>query len=606
MKKDSLQQLGKETESELVSLCTNYINNETKFSKMYEDKYSFYQSSWGLADVLRETYPVDLDPGKIIGDYLKLFFAEVMPQPSTSSLQADKILIVHGSEIHKLLCDIGLTCIDASIPVGKRRECLKVALQSFLNPLDQIQITNEILFEDVLQAVIAAPKGFFESWASEWWLPCEKDQNFSPKISTATLKTLFQHATLQSDGCRETSGKHPVITINLINDLFFKIYEESSLEYDLELELLFADFHYCYSQIRKKNHYGVSPLNYLVASDLCKMLENEGYDISICDLTTILGTGFLFSGGTYLIPSGNGEVSPSVYEEKEVTYLVLFEKAHKDGFPELANALISLYLIARAFFCKCRFTPDSRLYTAISTGLSLPGARVLQKTLEILVSWVGEYLTSEPAAILSGRFFKQFLPQQAMLHLLHGKGNEAIKRPSEDADVEAFLVSQLGLERWVKLCNESKNQLKTAETLWRKGFAEFGFGITDCSGLIANYNKVIEKELVDRLETFYFSTQFQSFFEEKAKKKPDKKPSIGILVRELLDYQNLPSNLRKLMDDSRLTVHHDRDLVKELQKIGTFRNQAAHKDEFNIVMYSKFKKIYFQDRLIHRFIDCLH
>jgi len=601
---DVIHNRSKEPSTELISQIESMISFETALSEKYEDKYSFYQSSWGLADVLREAYTIDLDPGIIVGDYLKLFFQEAIPK--SSLFQEDKVPIIHGSKIHKLFFDIGISCIEASVPAKHEQLCLKLALQVFFSPKEKASFTSDVSFEDVLKSVISAPEGYFGSWASEWWLSYDEDQKVVPAITAATLKVLFKHATLQSDGCRNASGKKSIITLNHLIMLFSKISEDSSLKYDPELEVLLAEIHTCYGNIRKKKYFGVSPLNYTEASDLCRLLEYEGYDISICDLTTILATGFLLSGDTYLLPISNGDVFPSEYEDKETAYLVLFEKAVNDGFPELANALISLYLIARAFYCRCTFSPDNRLYTTILNGLSLPGAKVLKRTLEIIVTWVDDYLTSEPTAMLSYRFFKQFLPQQAILHLLHGEGKESNKQTAEHVDIEAFYVSQLGLDRWAKLCDESKDQLKTAELLWRKCYAEFGFGITDCSGLITNFSKVIEKELVDRLETFYYSPQYQTFFEEKVGKKPDKKPSIGILVRELLDYQKLPQNLRKIMDDSRLTVQHNRDLVRELQKIGTFRNQAAHKDEFNIVKFSEFKKIYFQDRLIHRFIDCLH
>lgn len=600
---DDIQHQDREPVSELISLINQNVNLAKELSSRYADKYSFYQSSLELADVLREVYTEDFDPGKIIGDYLKLFFPDVNTQSPLPT--KDKVSIIHGSEIHRLLFNIGLSCIEATVPDNQQRACLKLALQNFFDLKEEAQSTNELPFEDVLRAVIFAPEGLFQSWAHEWWLSDENDNNIAPKISTATLKTLFQHATLQADCLHGGNGKRPIITLDLLNMLFFKLIEDGSLTYDSELEGYFAEIHSFYSQIRKKKYYGVSPLDYLASSDLCRTLEYEGYPISICDLTTILGTGFLVAGDTYLGPPDNGDSLTPGYDDKEVAYLILFEKAVNEGFPELGNALVSLYLIARAFCCRCRFVPDNKLYSVIATGLSLPGASVLKKTLEIIVSWVDDYLASDTAAMLSGRFFKQFLPQKASLYAIQGGGKEPEKRPAEEVDVEAFLVNQLGLERWMKLCDESKNQLKTAQTLWRKGFVEFGFGITDCSGLISNYNKVIEKEVVDRLETFYFSPQYQSFFYQKTGKKPDKKPTMGTLVRELLDYQKLPADLRKLMDDSRLTVHHNRDLVKDLQKIVAFRNQSAHKDQFDIVEFSKFKKIYFQDRLIHRFIDCL-
>ena len=158
--------------------------------------------------------------------------------------------------------------------------------------------------------------------------------------------------------------------------------------------------------------------------------------------------------------------------------------------------------------------------------------------------------------MLSLQFLKQFLPQQVQLHVITGKSTEYNERSGSSAeDVKNFLRGELSENRWQKLSVESQKHLISAEILWLKSYREFGFGINDCSGLITNLCKVIEKELVDRLTVFYFSEPYRNYVKHAYKTEIKDEPTMGWLVKLLNDFDKLSPDLQQSIEDASVMIH---------------------------------------------------
>jgi hypothetical protein len=592
------------------ALVKDYIEEQKELSDKFEQKYSWFRSSWLLADILEHTYPEEIEPGRIIAEFLKLLFPEgVEPLRVTYENSEPKLQVSHGTPFHNLISKIGFSVIETSYSSAIGKECLCFGLHCILNPVEKVDLPINITFDIVVKEIIYAPTEFFLSWTNSWWLYFGDydDDNNSPDMTVSALNILLESCKLSLPISFEYNGKKSVLTPHILGCLFKKINISGCDLSEHSLEVKLTDLINQYRDLRRNVYCGVSPLGFTTAFDLAYVLESNGYDIKKLDFTSILAGGFLDFGNIYLYPENKEPVHcVDEFNSKQAVYLVLFDKALEEGFFELANALISLYLMARALFCQCRFPVSKELQRAISTGLSLPGFRTLKHTLETIIGWSEKYFPSEPLAKLSVKIFKQFLPKQASLHLINNQGpTESKKNSAIEKEVEASFVEQLGQERWNKLSGESKRQLKSAEVLWRRCYADFGFGVQDWSGLVNNYCKVIEKELTDKLCVFYASEEYKVFYETRNHKAIPRHPTTGLLLKELQYYEKLPIGLQELLNNSSQSIHKDKKLSSQLQKLVDFRNQAAHKEEFDMVKYAEFKKLYFSEKVIHRFIDCL-
>lgn len=578
----------------------------------YERKYAWFEPSWLLADILAKEYPEELDPGIIIAKYLKLLFPEDkldINRNIVGEFEASKT-IRYGSSLHVLVAKVGAECIESSELPKKTKKCLHLALETILDPHMELVLPEGVTFNEIIEATIEAPVGFFFCWAREWWL---KDGAVTPPINAESLKILLSTCTIiGAKSIKENTSarnKKNVLTLNLLWDLIFKINNSDSIEVDPELQNKLVDLFNEYTNIRRYKFCGVSPLDYIAVNEFYMFLDSLRCNLTnISDITILLSRGQFDFAELYLLPESDDPdniLTEFIYIQD--MYILIFNKAIEDGFYELANSILALYLLGRAIFCAGRFVMGGSLEVAITNGLSLPGNNILKHTLFVLIERLHNDFASDPVATLSLQYLKQFVPQQAKLHVIGGGNNPERHKRSETSsvDVKDFLLAELGEDRWNKLSADSQNHLISAEILWRKTYAELGFGIKDCSGLISNCNKVMEKELVDRLSKFYFSEQYIEFVRRVIKTEIKGEPTLGWLVQMLSNYDRLSPELKQMLQSCSVNIQHDSDLLAKLQKLCRHRNTASHKDQYDMVKVVEFRKIYYQDRTIHKFIDLI-
>jgi len=613
---DKIKQLIPKKASEAARCFGEAIDNRKKqHHEAHGNKYSWFQSSWLLADYLAEEYPEELDPGRIIGQYLNLLFPEKelsFGLENINEIPPKKIL--HGSLIHDIVTQMGFACIESADVSLRTKTALQVALTGFLNPRDEFLLPEGMFLVDIVDAAISAPEGFFSSWALGSWLASIDEDFYGPQVTKECLKKVLSRCTIVGANNISNSVKYEYLDLNLIVALIYKIYTENSVEYDDEINELITQFFDDYTKIRRQTFCGVSPINRYSIHDFFmfyfyfKPYNIQVSDLSVLDLSVLLSCGQFDFKETYLLPeSKDPEHILIEFNEIQKVYFLLFQKCTEEGLTELANALLSLYLFGRCIFCNGRFATGNDLEGVISKGLSLPGNRTLKHTLSLIVAESERSFSNDAMAMLSRRFLKQFIPQQAQLHVLSGKEHEPSKRPAaSEIEVQTVLSDDLGKDRWNKLSRESQEHLVSAEILWRKTYAEFGFGIKDCSGLITNYFKVIEKELVDRLSVFYHSSSYRIYVETVDKQALPKKPTSGWLLKVLTKFESLSPELQQMIDATSIKLQHEEKLISKLRSlIEKHRNRAAHDGTYDMVKITEFRKLFYQDRILHRFIDAI-
>ncbi|GFO67487.1 hypothetical protein GMLC_10660 [Geomonas limicola] len=128
---------------------------------LHGSKYSWFQSSWLLADFLEVAFPHDLNPGKVIADYLDDIFPDAPLEEHQHLVGANKpgATIYHGSQVHDLIREIGRAALGNAALESRQKQCLAAVIEGFLDPRSQLLLEEGIFLEEVVVAGVQAPAG---------------------------------------------------------------------------------------------------------------------------------------------------------------------------------------------------------------------------------------------------------------------------------------------------------------------------------------------------------------------------------------------------------------------------------------------------------------
>lgn len=595
----------------------------------YKNEYSWFHQSIVMSALLEEVYPENLNPGMVIAKNLKAIFPENIPS-DVATLSEDyqfsqKYELPFNSIIHRLIKQIGEWILEKTVLDLELKETIDTCFRDYLDPENRecrsIKQAEPLRF---FANLLRCPRDLYYCWLNECLLSHESPQLSTQEQLKAALKCLpFGR------------GNKPLIFIpryfnSLDPDLrehFKRLYSDiPNIEtskfisfpnyFDLvyrAMDFLFEVDHECsdlfkaivanLTKHRQDYHSGCATFagdRYYSEAEF--LIDAIG--LGNIDLSLLLSTGSSFYGNFYLIPDADDYTyfNHSDYlNERQKTYLAAFDKSVSEGFSELGVSLLSLYIISRAMYMKGRFGQLPELLPSIRQSLALSGAPIIKHTLATVVEVVEKYFSDDPIAMCSARIFKQILPQVVGLHVLGGGQG----RQNSKSEVQSFLQGELGKERWDKLSGDSQDCLLSAELQWKNSAIEFGFGIKDWSGLIVTYSKVVEGELVERLNGFFVSDEYATYLQER-KITRQEKPTAGCLLQVLKDFDKLPQYLQEMISNSRIMLASNPKLVNRLiDLVVNYRNKSAHSGAVGMKRFAGFKEELFQKRLLHDFIDNL-
>ena len=148
---------------------------------------------------------------------------------------------------------------------------------------------------------------------------------------------------------------------------------------------------------------------------------------------------------------------------------------------------------------------------------------------------------------------------------------------------------ELGTSGWSKLNIRSQNFLIEADFTWSRQHSEFVKHEKDFSSAASDYPKAVEAELWRRLDWLPASPLFEHYL----KRKPGKRLALGELVRTLHEKSALDEQLLLQIVKAGVRCQDNRELMKQLQKLGNLRNKAAHPGAvpFSLMDYTELKEV---------------
>ena len=287
-------------------------------------------------------------------------------------------------------------------------------------------------------------------------------------------------------------------------------------------------------------------------------------------------------------------------------YKAIIDKTCNEGLYELASALLSLYLFARAISCKCKFGDIVEVLRLIEKVIHLPASKTLRLTLNIITGMAEKYCKHDNAAMLAKKVFQQYTLQ--LLKIPHLSSSGEVKPKKTDAKV--WLNEQIGETRLAKLSESSIDWLVQYRSNWLFHSADYCFEARDYFDLVMCHCKMLELELGHHYRTFFTSKEFSSYcaaFDRPNRYVKDYKPTLGDIIHDLSHYKNYPPELKAILKESSMMIHEDEGLVKEIRSIAsTYRNPASHSNVITPLMYTKFLTKMYNNKVLCRFIDTIN
>lgn len=599
----------------------------------FREKYSWFFPSHCIAPLLEESYPEELDPGRIIARHLQLFFPEEYPEEYQMLIhgypRTPAFKIAFSSPEWHLLIELAAWMAEKTVGNEQQRACSRECLLDLLDPENRAGRSLSISVIEKLLQMYKAPPELFHAWIWSYFIASDEDGSLAPKLSTAEFKAALLTLsfgdgtsplaldpafsrfngvaaikTLLSSNKRLIEGKY--LSWEAFYSLLYRAAEDEVI-LDVECHQLLQALMCSFTKFRQTYLGGVSPLLQPYMFHNLNGFFSDAIGVDCADLLQLLADGDF--DGTFLNLI-NEKVDCSYteqvefYNERQSLYLQLVTKANAVGLYELGTALLSIYLLHRMFFFKCRLNLSSDMLKALSKALESPGSRTLKLTLELAVASAEEYFSADPVASSSALVLRQFVPQGAQLKVFPGKIGQDGTATDGAKQVRDRLQGYLGAERWNKLSENSRNFLISAELQWCNNYREFCFGINDWSGLITTYCKAVEGELVDRLADFYACSEYEAYLMDKKGLKRPAKATAGWLLKELKSYESMPKQLQGRLNSAKIRIAGDTNLVNRLYEIfQKYRNISAHHDAVSSNLYSEFRGKLFEGGLLIRFID---
>lgn len=361
-----------------------------------------------------------------------------------------------------------------------------------------------------------------------------------------------------------------------------------------------------YVSYRKKNG-GYSPLNIDQTSRLWGCVRSYVDDTEI-DLDPMLMIGGLYPiilscdgelGCSWLF-NEDGTISSSNMAKRSSVYLAISGQAYEDGMSEFGASILGFFLYSQSLFADDGLhTNISKITPLINYGLEGPGRQILEKCLEVAVARLGVENAPLEAMILSA-----FLRPRPTLLSINSSVEKVMPLSPDHAITRRSLLTKYPLV-FERFCKDAQERLIDAELMWLRMASEFGNGIGDWGPLGVALTKPLEVELVRRLEIVYLSEEYKQFHREQFLKEITPKVTLGGIVHMLKANNSLPETIKSNISAAGFNLPIELKLLRTLEKVLSYRNQASHSDPFTEEDYRKLRVALFNENGLTGFAEAL-
>lgn len=608
------------------------VSESQRVKDQKSKEFSWFHPTIMVGEILSKICEPELNPVPVISRYLAVLFPDELSPEQLE--QADRALdigkrysIEFKSSIHKFMIKVGEELLSYAVVDSVEKNALLCCLYDVLDPDYRESYEITVRAEDIVFHALFTPPKFFYAWYDCWVqriLSCNDNLDINHRfdvpyamlsyitfgkggrgVDLPTFVINEKHRQKLIDH-QNTLAYDKYLPLADLFDVLWTLYDIGVFDHEREeVAAIFKAQLDQFTAYRRENLAGVFPARNSCAGMIGSTIDSL-LPIEDCDVLLLLAGGYYEHA---VISCGCFDHRLSALEKTECLnkvqhyYLVVYNKLLQEALPELAVAMLTNYLYLRCFWAKGRFGSMPELMPAVCQALSLPGAKVLKHAITLIVKFTEDQFSDDPIAAGSVAYFRPYISQAAELHLLEGGTKKTLVRKSSESEVLSSYEEMLGTERWHKLSLDSQNCLVSAELLWRNSAVEFGFGIKDWSGYITTCCKAIEGELVERLRDFFESQEYDLYLAGKGFTKPTK-PTAGWLLKELKFYEQMPPELKAVLDATKIQLIEKKELVGHLLDIvNNYRNVAAHPAITSARRFAEFKEKLFQGGLLQRFID---
>lgn len=358
------------------------------------------------------------------------------------------------------------------------------------------------------------------------------------------------------------------------------------------------------TQVRRTGYRGMSPFTSDEAaqmgvglSEICERLDfSPQHDISY--LVGITGPNMGFG----LCPFSSSRIVTSDIgaRSRNDNFLLVFNAAIDEGWHEFATASLAFFLFSQPLMHDHELHTDwHRLAQALQVASSLPGFSRVRSAAALALEIMSHYGKAGSLDVLCLSGWAGNLDEDKDIT------TDNLDRVLTRRQINKELVETLGAEAWLKLSLPGKRQLEDAEAHWSSIHMHVGRGQGDYGSLATSYVKVLEGEILVRMQPVVASQAFMEYFRQTYKRVPEKHVGLGVLLHLLRDFEQLPPSLQDAIRLSQVRLQEDRGLINGLFKAMQYRNKGAHTGEFNAKEFFELRKLLFENQVLKRFLELL-
>lgn len=334
-----------------------------------------------------------------------------------------------------------------------------------------------------------------------------------------------------------------------------------------------------------------------VAEDLVYLLAEIG---------TFFGKPEEISATTTLLPAHFGAEEADGEErrrDRALEYRRLYRLAVAEGLPSLGVALLVFFVVSQALRYAGRVGPWDVIQADLSEALSRDATGCVVRALELAI----EVAEQNREALYVLRLRGLMPPHESRVRRdsLLANGVPGFGAGGRD-EVLRRLTGTLGSDRVKRLSQTGRELLVDAVAKYSGQYHNMLYGVVRNWGTsAADFMKVFEAELADRLDSVYASEDYRRFTQQHRAGHYAARPGLGHFFHLLKDYKKLPPSVQTRIDQA-TSLHRFPRVLQTLKTLtDRHRNPGAHAAEYGVEALWDLLNTLFRDGYMAAFLDAL-